>query len=115
MRGENSISTRTVSGSAETSPRAWRKPLVLLRGPVEVRNISTCVEKTASAHGCKNRPWKHLHVRGENTTESGLFTLYMRYIESIHAIFVKEQNNLLVFPLSYQTFDLFLGQQRKQR
>ena len=54
-------------------------------------------------------------MRGENTTESGLFTLYMRYIESIHAIFVKEQNNLLVFPLSYQTFDLFLGQQRKQR
>ena len=53
-------------------------------------------------------------MRGENTTESGLFTLYMRYIESIHAIFVKEQNNLLVFPLSYQTFFLFLGQQSKR-
>ena len=38
----------------------------------------------------------------------------MRYIESIHAIFVKEQNKLLVFPLSYQTFFLFLGQQSKR-
>ena len=40
-------------------------------------------------------------MRGENATESGLFTLYMRHIELIRAIFVKEQNNLIIFPLSY--------------
>ena len=115
MRGENLSSDMAFFARSETSPRAWRKQGVrhgILNGG---RNISTCVEKTPFLYLRSSLKTKHLHVRGENTTESGLFTLYMRYIESIHAIFVKEQNNLLVFPLSYQTFDLFLGQQRKQR
>ena len=72
------------------------------------------MEKTPQGAQSGTQEWKHLHVRGENTTESGLFTLYMRYIEPVHAIFVKEQNNLLVFPLSYQTFDLFLGKKGNQ-
>ena len=56
---------------------------------------------------------KHLHVRGGKTTESGLFTLYMRRIESFRAILSKNKTTYLL--LFYQTFALFPGQQSKPR
>ena len=85
---------------SETFPRAWRKRRWDNNQLAFWRNISTCAEKTQRKCLYLKQKWKHLHVRGENTTESGLFALYMRHIESFRAIFVKEQNILLAFILS---------------
>ena len=82
----------------ETSPHAWRKRYAFILASCSYRNISTCVEKThqVRSHLCRSR--KHLHMRGENPTESGLLTLNIRYIELPYAVFVKNQRKTTNFP-----------------
>ena len=63
-----------------------------------LRNISTCVEKTSGDSAQLAASGKHLHMRGENTTESGLLTLDIRYIELPYAVFVKNQRKTTNFP-----------------
>ena len=67
MRGENNLELSKVFGDEETSPHAWRKLFMVLRESKFARNISTCVEKTNYPNDNDLLPWKHLHMRGENS------------------------------------------------
>lgn len=85
--------------TSETSPHAWSKLKEESDQWGFQRNISTCVEQTSRSEHSRPQSWKHLHMRGANTTKSCLFALNIQYIESPYAIPVKEQNQLLIFPL----------------
>ena len=98
MRGENFFLRFKKLFLQETSPHAWRKPMQYALTVSPSRNISTCVEKTDLTQGRLKSIRKHLHMRGENTTESGLLTLNIRYIELPYAVFVKNQRKTTNFP-----------------
>ena len=74
MRGENSPIVVMPRFCVETSPHAWRKHVGRAVKCASVRNISTCVEKTDCTPQGRRLLQKHLHMRGENTTKSGLLT-----------------------------------------
>ena len=66
MRGANIILESNITYVLETSPHAWSKLLVPVAKQNLRRNISTCVEQTASCQGLVNANGKHLHMRGAN-------------------------------------------------
>ncbi len=66
VRGENTVRLTASRSVVETSPRAWRKRLPVIKLNSFVRNISTCVEKTETRYNGHRLLQKHLHVRGEN-------------------------------------------------
>ena len=66
LRGENLWTFRPSSISRGTSPLAWGKPAAKHPHPLKVRNIPTCVGKTACAAASPTHSTEHPHLRGEN-------------------------------------------------
>ena len=71
LRGENVFSVVFMVFLLETPPLARRKLPEILPYEKRYRNTSACAEKTIVKEVDICAPWKHLRLRGENTTYSG--------------------------------------------
>ena len=70
MRGADGKNVRRRLIAEETSPHAWSRSVNQLRADLEARNISTCVEQIICPLSPSRCTWKHLHMRGADSSSS---------------------------------------------
>ena len=68
IRGADDESQMRSQGKAETSPHTWSRRGLLMKSRIKIGNISTYVEQTGPAPSASSHAWKHLHIRGADTT-----------------------------------------------